>query len=139
ETPRQGAAPTQGAADVRGPGTGAGGTGTGTGTGSGSGPGGGGGEATRPALIRGITGRDYPPAIQRSWPRGGRIFVRVRVEPTGRPSQCDVMRSYGDPAADQWTCSLVMQRAQFRPATDARGRPIAAWFGYVQSDSPFGR
>ena len=141
ETPGQGAAPTQGAADIRGPGTGTGGSGTGTGTGSGGGPGGGGGggEGTRPALLRGITGRDYPPAIQRSWPRGGRIFVRVRVEPNGRPSQCDVMRSYGDRAADQWTCALVMQRAQFRPATDTRGRPIAAWFGYVQSDVPFGR
>jgi len=33
ETPNQGAAPTQGAANVRGPGTGAGGTGTGTGRG----------------------------------------------------------------------------------------------------------
>lgn len=141
ETPRLGAAPTQGAADVHGPGTGTGGSGTGTGTGSGggSGGGGGGGEGTRPALLRGITGRDYPPAIQRSWPRGGRIFVRVRVEPNGRPSQCDVMRSYGDRSADQWTCSLVMQRAQFRPATDSRGRPISAWFGYVQSDAPFGR
>src|SRR4051812_24042549 len=34
ETPRQGTAPTQGASDVRGPGTGAGGAGTGTGSGS---------------------------------------------------------------------------------------------------------
>ena len=49
------------------------------------------------------------------------------------------MRSYGNRSADEWTCSLVMQRAQFRPATDSRGRPIAAWFGYVQSDVPFGR
>src|SRR5687768_15127717 len=40
ETPREGAAPTQGASDVRGPGTGAGGIGTGTGSGgSGTGPG----------------------------------------------------------------------------------------------------
>lgn len=139
ETPREGAAPTQGAGEVSGPGTGAGGSGTGTGSGSGAGPGGGGGEGTRPALLRGITGRDYPAAIRRSWPRGGRIFVRVRVEPNGRPSQCDVMRSYGDRAADQWTCALVMERAQFRPATDSRGTPIPAWFGYVQSDVPFGR
>ena len=62
------------------------------------------------------------------------MFVRVRVQPDGRVSQCDVMRSFGDKAVDQWTCSLVTSRAQFRPATDANGRPIAAWFGYVQSD-----
>src|SRR3954471_11342181 len=54
ETPRQGSAPTQGASNVRGPGTGAGGTGTGTGSGgSGTGPGGGGdsGVADPPHLI----------------------------------------------------------------------------------------
>src|SRR3954469_15831558 len=44
ETPRQGSAPTQGASDVRGPGTGAGGTGTGTGSGSGGNGSGGGGD-----------------------------------------------------------------------------------------------
>lgn len=134
ETPNQGAAPTQGAAPVRGPGTGTGGTGTGTGTGSGSGPGGAGGVAVPASLIRGISGRDYPPGIQRSWPRGGVIFLRLRIEPNGRPSQCDVMRGFGDRLADQWTCSLVLQRGLFRPARDARGNPVSAWFGYKQVD-----
>ena len=134
--PGTGAAATQGAS-TPGPGTGAGGAGSGTGSGgagSGSGGGGGGGIAVRPALLRGITNRDYPEAIQRNWPRGGQVFVRVRVETNGRPSKCDVMRSFGDPGIDQWTCSLVMNRATFRPATDASGRPVSAWFGYVQSD-----
>lgn len=136
QTPGQGSDRTQGASNVVGPGTGAGGVGTGTGSGgSGSGTGGGGGGgASGVRLVRGITNRDYPPAIQRSWPRGGRVFVRVRVQPDGRVSQCDVMRSFGDRNVDQWTCSLVTSRAQFRPATDASGKPIAAWFGYVQSD-----
>jgi len=138
ETPNQGAEPTQGASDRVGPGTGAGGGGTGTGSGgagSGTGGGGGGGVAVGPELVRGITQRDYPDAIQRRWPRGGRIFVRLRIEPSGRPSQCDVMRGFGDRAADDWTCSLVMQRGQFRAARNARGEPVAAWFGYVQSDT----
>ena len=143
ETPRQGAQATQGATDVRGPATGAGGTGTGTGSGgsgSGSGGGGGGGVAVPAALVRGITNRDFPPEVQRRWPRGGRIFLRLRIEPNGRPSQCDVMRGYGDRAADDWTCSLVMQRGVFRPARDARGNAVSAWFGYVQSDrGPGGR
>jgi len=135
-TPNTGSDPTQGASNVVGPGTGAGGTGTGTGSGgSGSGTGGGGSGGSGVSLVRGITNRDYPDAIQRSWPRGGRIFVRVRVEPDGRVSKCDVMRSFGDRAADQWTCPLIMRQARFKPATDAAGRPIAAWFGYVQSDT----
>lgn len=137
ETPRQGAAPTQGASNVAGPGTGAGGLGTGTGSGrggSGPGKGGGGGVAVPPRLVRGITAHDYPPAIMRSWPRGGMIFLRLRIEANGRPSSCSVMRGFGNPEADQWTCSLVMQRGQFRPAVDARGAPVSAWFGYRQAD-----
>lgn len=138
ETPNEGTQATQGASDVVGQGTGAGGIGTGTGSGgagSGTGGGGGGGVAVPPALVRGITQRDYPDAIQRRWPRGGRIFLRLRVEPNGRPSQCDVMRGYGDRAADDWTCRLIMDRGVFRPARNARGEPVASWFGYVQSDT----
>ena len=135
-TPNQGAAPTQGAAPVPGPGTGAGGVGTGTGSGgSGSGTGGGGGQASGASIVRGITNRDFPVQIQRSWPNGGAIFLRLRIQPNGRPSQCDVMRGFGNKAADQWTCSLIMERGQFRPARDARGNPIASWYGYIQRDT----
>jgi protein TonB len=135
DTPREGTAPTQGASDVRGPGTGAGGAGSGTGSGAGgSGSGGGGGAAVPVSLVRGISGRDYPSAIQRSWPRGGVVYLRLRIEPNGRPSRCDVMRSFGNSSIDQWTCSLIMERGQFRPALDARGAPVAAWFGYKQVD-----
>lgn len=138
ETPNEGAEPTQGASDQAGPGTGAGGVGTGTGSGgsgSGTGGGGGGGIAVPASLLRGITNRDYPAEIQRRWPHGGRIFVRVRVEPNGRASQCDVMRGYGDRVADDWTCRLVMERATFRPARNARGEPISAWYGYIQAET----
>ena len=136
ETPNEGVEATQGAADVPGPGTGAGGVGTGTGSGgAGSGTGGGGGIAAGPALIRGITNRDYPREIQRRWPRGGRIFLRLRIEPSGRPSQCDVMRSFGDRLIDEWTCRLVSERGVFRPAVNRQGEPVAAWFGYVQSET----
>ena len=141
ETPNSGVEPTQGASDVPGPGTGAGGVGTGTGSGgSGSGAGGGGGVAAGPSLVRGITNRDYPREVQRRWPRGGRIFLRLRIEPNGRASQCDVMRSFGDRLIDDWTCRLVTERAVFRPAVNRQGEAVAAWFGYVQSETGrFGR
>ena len=45
------------------------------------------------------------------------------------------MRGFGNKAADQWTCSLIMERGQFRPARDARGNPIASWYGYIQRDT----
>lgn len=139
ETPRDGTDATQGASDVRGLGTGSGGSGTGTGSGAGGGGpggGGGGGVAVRPRIVRQLSNRDYPAAIQARWPRGGRIDARVRVEPNGRASACDVQRSYGDRAADDITCRLIMERAVFEPARDAQGRPVASWYGYSQSDRP---
>ena len=137
QTPNQGNQATQGASNVIGPGTGAGGQGTGTGSGgsgSGSGGGGSGGIATRPVVVRYITGKDYPREVSRYWPRGGAVFIAVRVLPNGRATDCKINRSIGIPAIDQWTCRLVEERAVFRPATDKSGRPVAAWYGYVQEE-----
>jgi protein TonB len=137
QTPNAGSDRTQGASNVVGPGTGAGGIGTGTGSGgsgSGTGGGGSGGIATRPAVVRGITNRDYPNEVSRYWPRGGAVFIAVRVLPNGRATDCKINRSIGVPAIDQWTCKLVEERAIFRPATDANGRPVAAWYGYIQRE-----
>jgi protein TonB len=137
KTPNTGSESTQGASNVVGPGTGAGGVGTGTGSGgSGSGTGGGGtgGIATRPSVVRGITNRDYPDEVARYWPRGGAVFIAVRVLPNGRATDCKINRSIGVPAIDQWTCKLVEERAVFRPATDSNGRPVASWYGYIQRE-----
>lgn len=138
QTPGTGSERTQGASDRPGPGTGAGGVGTGTGSGgsgSGTGGGGAGGIATPPVVVRGITNRDYPNEVSRYWPRGGAVFIAVRVLPNGRATDCKINRSIGIPAIDQWTCRLVEERAVFRPARDSSGRPVAAWFGYVQQES----
>jgi protein TonB len=141
ETPNTGSDPTQGAAPRPGPGTGAGGIGTGTGSGgSGSGTGGGGsGAGTRPVLITPtLEGRrDYPREVLRRWPRNGRVFVRFQVDVAGRPFNCNIDRSSGDPGVDQWTCSLVISKLRFRPATDNRGRPTISWYGYIQAPTNF--
>jgi len=136
-TPAQGAQATQGASDVVGPGTGAGGSGTGTGSGgSGAGDGGGGnGVGSRPTLAtRALTRFDYPPEIAARWPRRGAVFAAVRVAADGRPLECRVDRSIGDRAIDEWTCSLILNQVRFRPATDANGRVVAGWYGYIQED-----
>ena len=138
QTPRQGSDPTQGASDRPGPGTGAGGVGTGTGSGgsgSGTGGGGSGGQGTRPALITAsLTRRDYPEEVARYWPRSrdASTAVAVRVQLNGRATDCKINKSSGVPAIDQWTCRLVETRLRFRPATDDRGRPVVAWYGYIQ-------
>ena len=141
-TPSTGSDATTGASDVVGPGTGAGGTGTGTGSGgsgSGTGGGGGGGTPTRPTVIDStkLTSRDYPREAIRAWPRGGRVFVAVRVQLDGRATDCKVNRSSGVAGIDADTCRLVMAKVRFTPARDANGRPYVDWYGYVQE--PAGR
>jgi protein TonB len=138
-TPNSGDQNTQGASNMIGPGTGAGGQGTGTGSGgsgSGSGGGGTGGVPARmPVLITPtLTRRDFPEAVTAYWPRSREaiVAVAVRVQLDGRGTNCKINRSSGVPAIDQWTCRLVETRLRFRPATDRNGRPVVAWYGYVQ-------
>jgi protein TonB len=135
ETPRQGTAPTQGASNVRGPGTGAGGTGTGTGSGAGgTGPGGGGeGAAYPPHLVTPVlTGRDLGHVLLDQWPRGTPVFLRLRVDVQGYVSECDVIRGTGVPTIDATMCNIAHDRLRFRPALNRNGQPVAGWFGYAQ-------
>ena len=137
ETPRQGAAPTQGAADVRGPGTGAGGSGSGTGTGSGAGSGGGGAGsrlASRSRLVTPVlTGRNFPRDMLRAWPRGVDIFTRLRVDADGVVIQCIVDRGTGNPMIDDQVCNQIRSYLRFQPALDESGRRVADWAGYRQA------
>ena len=136
ETPRQGAAPTQGASNVAGPGTGAGGTGTGTGSGSGgagTGGGGEGGAAYPPRLVTPVlTGRDFPRDMIDQWPRRTPVFLRLRVDSRGYVSECVIDRRTGVPAIDSEICNLAHQRLRFRPALNRSGQAVAGWFGYAQ-------
>lgn len=136
ETPRQGAAPTQGASDARGPGTGAGGAGNGTGNGSGgSGPGGGGdnGVAEPPHLATPVLrGRDFPRDMLERWPRGATVFLRLRVDARGAVSECTVDRGTGVASIDSAMCNLAHDRLRFRPALNRGGQAVAGWFGYAQ-------
>jgi protein TonB len=135
ETPRQGTAPTQGASNVRGPGTGAGGTGTGTGSGAGgTGTGGGGeGAAYPPRLVTPVLrGRDLGRALLDQWPRGTPVFLRLRVDAQGYVSECDVTRGTGVPTIDAAMCNIAHERLRFRPALNRNGQPVAGWFGYAQ-------
>ena len=137
ETPNTGNEPTQGAAPVPGPGTGAGGVGTGTGSGgSGSGTGGGGSGGARATLLTPtLSRRDYPDSIYRRWPRGGSVFIIVRVGADGVPISCRVARSFGDRAIDAETCRLAVKKFRFQPGRDEQGRPVADYFGYRQDDT----
>lgn len=135
ETPRQGTQSTQGASNVRGPGTGAGGVGTGSGSGmGGNGPGGGGnGVAEPPRLITPVLlGRDLPRELLDQWPSGATVFMRLRVNERGYVSECTIDHGTGLPSIDNVLCNLVHERLRFRPALDESGQAVAGWFGYAQ-------
>jgi periplasmic protein TonB len=136
ETPRAGTAPIQGASDVRGPGTGAGGVGNGTGSGTGGNGRGGGGDngvADPPHLVTPVlTGRDLPRDMLEQWPRGVPVFLRLRINPQGYVSECNVLRGTGMPAIDAVMCNIAHDRLRFRPAVNRSGQAVAGWFGYAQ-------
>lgn len=123
--PDIGSASTSGAADVRGPGTGSGGIGEGTGSGRGGyGAGGGGRGGSPPRRISGrLYNSDYPRVAMEAGIEGT-LTVVVTIEPNGRVSYCDVVRSSGSGVLDETTCRLVQQRYRYRPARDPDGRPV---------------
>ena len=119
----RGSAPSSGAA--------AAGTGTGAG-GSGNGPGGGGdySKFTPARLVRNLSRGDYQRLAAGRLP-AGRAMLALRVEPSGSPSNCRVVRSSGDSVVDGGLCALVVSRLRFRPALDDQGRPIPYQLQYV--------
>ena len=127
------------AARVAGPGastlSGAAQAGSGTGAGgSGSGLGGGGAadysRFTPARLVRNLTRGDYRALADGRMP-AGRAMVSLRIEPTGQPSNCRVLRSSGDPYVDAGLCPLITERLRFLPARDDQGRAIAYRLDYV--------
>jgi protein TonB len=68
------------------------------------------------------TTNDYPTRALRE-EREGVTGFRVSVGTDGRATGCDVTSSSGSADLDQATCSNVMRRARFTPATDGEGNP----------------
>lgn len=128
-----GSASTSGAKDS---GAGTGASGSGEGTGSGSGGGGQGGVAvTKPVKIAGDinSASDFPvPPGGRQARFGTSVTVYMTVGTDGRASNCRVVRPSPDREADAIVCRLAEQRFRFRPATDSRGNPVPATYGWRQ-------
>ena len=102
------------------------GSGTGAG-GSGNGPGGGGNGAgfTPAEKITKIPNQEYRRLVAVSGMDRGTVGVAIRVTPDGAASNCRVVRSSGNPVADELMCQLTEQYVRFRPARDPYGRAVA--------------
>lgn len=120
-----------------------GGTGTGPAVGAGAGGGTGGsgygageGGGTDLELISGdITLRDYPRHLGNAG-IGGTVSVSFTVQANGRPTGCRITRSSGVPELDALTCSIIVRRFLFRPATDRFGRPVSETIDWDQDWIP---
>ena len=79
---------------------------------------------TTPArLISGsITSEDWPNAALREEAQGT-VEVELRIGRSGRVRSCRLVRSSGNGALDNRTCSIIRERFEFAPAT-RNGRPI---------------
>ena len=123
---------TMAGAALSGTGTGAGGSGTGRG-------GGGNGDFsgfTPAQRISKIPDSQYRRIMAASGQRSGRIGITLKVNTDGRPSNCRVARSSGNPSVDTLFCQLAVDYVRFRPAKDANGRPVAQDITWYPDWSP---
>ena len=67
---------------------------------------------------------DYPAEAVRAQQDGTTEF-RLDVDKSGVPTKCTVVTSSGAALLDNATCARLMERARFKPARDASGRPLA--------------
>lgn len=72
--------------------------------------------------------KDYPEKLERRG-EGGQVFIRLIVGDDGTVRKCEVPKSGGDKTFEDITCRSAIERARFRPAIGADGRPIASmWY-----------
>jgi TonB family protein len=78
--------------------------------------------ASAPNLVSLFSDADYPAAAIRNHEEGA-VGYRLSVGSDGHPIGCVVTSSSGSSILDSTTCSLLMERARFRPALDSAGKP----------------
>ena len=74
-----------------------------------------------------LTPLDYPAGML-SAGKQAMVNFRLMVDEEGKPTACDVQRSYNDKLFDQVACSTLMRRARFEPALDAQGAPVPSYY-----------
>jgi TonB family protein len=71
-----------------------------------------------------VRSEDYP-AWAAAGKVTGRVAIVVDVDASGRVTRCEVSESSGVADFDRLACEKVSERAQFRPARDEQGNPVA--------------
>ena len=74
-----------------------------------------------------MTSSDYPTAMLMRGQQG-LVYFRLLVDAAGKPSSCHIQQSTRPAEFDDAVCKALMRRAQFEPALDAAGKPIASYY-----------
>jgi TonB family protein len=70
---------------------------------------------------------DYPAAMLNVG-KQALVSFRLSIDAQGTPTACEVQRSYNDKKFDELTCALIVRRARFSPALDAKGQPVPSYY-----------
>lgn len=70
-----------------------------------------------------ITLNDYPISALRQKAEGTSV-IDMAIGADGRVIGCSIASSSGNSALDSAACSLAQRRFRYRPALDAKGRPV---------------
>lgn len=71
-------------------------------------------------------GQNYPRrAINKE--KNGLVRVRLAVSPQGRVASCHIQDEYGGEEFRTAACHIFMEKAEYSPALDAQGNPIASY------------
>lgn len=74
-----------------------------------------------------IRSGDYP----RTELKKGHIAIiqfRLKIDTSGRASDCFIQRSIGDEAFDKAVCRNLLKRSEFNPALDKDGNPMTSYY-----------
>lgn len=71
--------------------------------------------------------KDYPRDMLRGRYQG-LVYFRLIVDEQGKPRSCHIQQSTRPKEFDDAVCRGMMERAQFEPALDAAGNPIASYY-----------
>lgn len=86
----------------------------------------------RPVMPRSDPGRwvkprDYPPTMIMDGKRAI-VHFRLNVGVDGKPTACHIQQSTRPKAFDDAVCRAIMRNAEFDPALDASGAPLASYW-----------
>lgn len=74
-----------------------------------------------------LSSKDYPETMLRQG-RGGQVDFRLIVDAEGKPASCKILSSYSPEDFAEVVCNSLMANAEFDPALDAQGKPVASYF-----------